>query len=288
MAIVFALISAFGYGLANSIASIATKKIGVTLSVIFRSVFTFLLIFLTWLFFGAEANFNFQTINFALLVSFLGYIGLYFLYKALDTGKVGLVTPIFSIHPVFTIFIAILFFNQNLTWQRFFWILVTISSTFFLTFDFKDLKDSKIFKLNSGFFYALITALFFGIAFSLWGLLATSIGALAAAMIIEFGNIIFASAQFFIENFDQKKPNSNFCWQVWITLVITSIGTTLGSIFQILALTRGNLTQIPPVLGSSVLFSIFFGRLLFNEKLFLKEYLLILVIFLGIAFLSLS
>ena len=94
MAILYALLSAFGYGSVNAFIGVSSKRLGIIGGLFGRSLVVSLLIIPFWLTIGKTPDFKWGLVAFTLGLSLLGYVGLVFLYKAFSTGKPGVVAPV--------------------------------------------------------------------------------------------------------------------------------------------------------------------------------------------------
>lgn len=262
--VIFALISAFSYGVVNITIAYPSKKLGYNLFLFLRSLTATFLIFLVWLFFIHQQTFSFYGVFLALLISLVGYIGLYFLYKAFAVGKVGLVSPIISAHPIVSIVIAILFLNEIFVWNRFLLVLVILFGMVLLTINFKDFKESNIFKLETGVPFAFVTVIFFGLAFSFWGSISLLIGSLSMALLIELGNFMWTGIVIFFQKQEKsKKLNLKYLKsdkKFIRDFLLHSLGVVFGTVFQVFALTLGQISQVSIVLSTSTLFTILLAR----------------------------
>ena len=106
--ILFGFIAMLGFGLGNAIAKVPIQKIGSEKTIFYRNVIISILLFLILIFFGQDAVFSTKYILLAFLIAGIGYIPLLFFYKALNLGKVGVVSPVANSSAIFTVLFSII------------------------------------------------------------------------------------------------------------------------------------------------------------------------------------
>ena len=94
LGIIFGLLTMFGYGLSNAMVKTVVEKIGPVRTTFFRNTLVSVILLIVMLFYINQTDFDFSYIVIAIVISFLGYVPLITFYKALNVGKVGVVTPI--------------------------------------------------------------------------------------------------------------------------------------------------------------------------------------------------
>jgi transporter family protein len=274
MSIFYAILSAFGFGITNSLLKIPTQKIGPIYSLLIRASIA-CAIFLP---FALPLKFDFYWIFITLLLSLIGFFGLFFLFKAFEIGKVGLVSAVVNSNFVILIIFSSLFLGSSFQPVFILWILIILIGIFLFSLNLQDLKSPK------GLNFAIITVIFFGIAFSFWKYPVNNIGAFQTAFWIEFGNIIFSLLYIF---FTKTKVNfSVLNTRLKIYLLLSGITVAVGSVFQSLALQYGETNQVAPIFATSTLFSTLFAVIFFKERLNIKEIIGILLIVFGVAMLA--
>jgi len=163
--IFFGFIAMLGFGLSNAIAKKPIKKIGSEKTIFYRNIVISILLFLILLFFGNSSVFSIKYILIALGIAVVGYVPLLLFYKALNLGKVGIISPVANSSIIFTILFSIIFFHESITFGQGIAIVLIILGIIFISLNINDLKKSNILKVSSGIPYALITAILWGLVF---------------------------------------------------------------------------------------------------------------------------
>lgn len=117
-----------------------------------------------------------------IIITFLfgiyGYFPLVFFIKAITTGKVGIVIPVIDMNIIYPIVLASIFLNQIISLSGIFFIFIILLGVVIFSINFSDFKESNIFNINSGVYYALIASLLWGLGYFFWSFSIVKIGAL--------------------------------------------------------------------------------------------------------------
>lgn len=282
LGIIFGLIGMLGFGLANGISKVPITRIGYIKTIFFRGIFVSLLLLAATLLFLPEINFAATYILIAIAISFLGYFPLATFFKALEVGKVGIISPIANSSVIFTILFSIIFFKESLTLVQIFSILLIVLGVILISVNFKDIKNSQILKISSGIPYALVTTLLWGVVFFLLKIPVNIIGPFLTAFILEFGIFIFSSIHLRISKISFKVPDKNVLAYIFFiaffsgaALLAFNLGIRVSDVSIVAALTAAN----PLVV-------LVYGKLVYKEKLALQQYVAAFLILAGIILIS--
>ena len=280
--ILFGFIAMLGFGLSNAIAKVPIQKIGGEKTILYRNIIISILLFLILLFFGQAAVFSIKYIFIAFLIAVIGYVPLLLFYKALNLGKVGIISPIANSSIIFTVLFSIIFFHESITFGQGTSIAFIILGIILISLNLKDLKNSHILKISSGIPYALVTALLWGAVFFLWKIPVNVLGPILTSFVIEFGTLISGAVYIYATKKDFKTPDK----KMWIYIFFIAIGGIIGSLFFNMGIKNHDVSIVAPITFASPLVVTLYGKFVYKEKLSKVQYLAIFFIVLGIIFVS--
>jgi len=284
--IIFAIIAMIGFGFSNAIAKVPNQEIGYKKTVFYRAIFINILLFIVLLFFLKETNFSLNFILITLGIAFIGYLPLITFYKSLEVGKVGVVSPIANSSVIFTVFFSIIFFGERLSLLQGISILVILLGIILMSVNFKELKKSHLFQMSSGVPYALITCFLWGLVFFLFKIPVNVIGPILTSFLIEFGILIYST----IHNlFTNKFRKGTFLVKnkkmIWYTFFVALFGA-VGAIFFNMGIKNYSVSIVAAITFANPLIATLYSKIVYKEKLLLRQYLALIIIVLGVVMIS--
>jgi bacterial/archaeal transporter family protein len=272
-AIIYALLAMLGLGLSNSFAKKPASLIGSEKTAFYSRIISFSILFVASIFLIKNFSFTLNDFLLACLISLYGYIPLLFFYLALNKGRAGIVTPISGTSIIVASFLSILFYNESFSSIKIISILIIVIGIFFLTFNSKgnEPKESIIF--------ALFAALFWGILSFLMKIPAVALGGLISAMMLEGGVLIGSLVH---QKFKIKKLEIN----IRKNILFIGLFVSLGSLFAMKAISIQEVSIVAPIIGAYPIITVIHSHFFLKEKLNLKEWIMILIIIIGIIGLS--
>ncbi len=282
LGIILGLIAMFGFGIGNAIIQVPARAVENRKVIFFRTLFSTLMIFITLIFFLPETTFSLTYILIAFVISFIGYIPLFTFYKALKSGKVGIITTISSSSVIFTVLFSIIFFKESLTLPQVFSIVLIILGIMLISIDFKDFKNSSLFSLSSGVPFALITCLLWGIMYFLMKIPVSVLGPILTSLIIESGIMILSGINLAISKTGFKIHKRKILFYIFLSSLFVSI----GSIFFNLGIKLFDVSIVAALTFSSPLISTLYGKFVYKERLRTSQYLAISLMIIGIIVIS--
>jgi len=283
LGIVFGLGALIFGGLANSFVKIPSRELGTNKTIFYRNVFDSLFLLVILLFTLSQSNFSLVFIVYTLILSLIGYIPMYFFYRAMAIGKVGVIAPVSSSYALVTLILATIFLKESVTPLQILSILVIVSGVILISVNFKEFKSSQLLKMKSGIPYALIAALGWGIWYILSRFSAKELGPYLAALIIEAGAIPVAYSLIRKEKTDLKINNK----KAFYFIIPLALMMTLWSLCYYQGARVSNLSVVVALSSASPLVVAIYGRIFYKEKLTLHQYLAIGLIVAGVIALSL-
>jgi drug/metabolite transporter (DMT)-like permease len=226
-------------------------------------------IFEPWL--GALPDFSVEQLGVSFGLCIFSAFGLFFFVRTLKTEAVSLVAPISSIN-VFGLLTAVLFFGDSWGLKQTSAILCVLVGLFFI------FRSQWQFAKMSSFWMALggsiLASFFWGVSYSLFRFPIHWLGVLPFTFLLEL------SVTFFVGVLLVSQKHS---WQAipQRPIQVLALCIILGSIFLHISYQSASVTQIIFIGKSQLVLTLFFGHLLYREKL---TYLQIV----GVGFLILS
>ncbi len=213
---------------------------------------------------------------FAVITTFLGYL---FFYKALGKQKLSLISSLDESWIIVSIMIAIVFLGEKLSFINIFSVILVLLGAFLISANFKKIKGIRFI---SGSGYELLSVIFIGITVPLEKVIVERIG--EANAIIYLGGLILPAI--FLYKYLMKerffRPNK----KAIRTGIASGIFDGLAFTFYLLALKSTNVSVIAPIVASSVVVSVFLGRIYLKEKMTLKQIIGAISILIGVIILS--
>jgi len=280
--IIFGLVATLGFGLHTAISQDPIKSIGPMKAIFFRNIFTSILLLLALMMLPWKIAFSWDYVLIALVISFIGYIPLLTFYKALNAGKVGIVTPVANSSVIFTIMFSIIFFRESLTEVQLFSIAMIITGIMLISLDLKDLKHSDLFKMSSGLPYALVTCVLWGLVFFLFKFPVTVLGPILTAFITEAGILVFAGANIAASGSGFAVPDRRTMKKI----AIASFFGALGSLAYNYGITVSDVSIIAALTFANPLVATIYAKAVYKEKLCVQQYAAAAMMIAGIVFIS--
>ncbi|MFH1432910.1 MAG: EamA family transporter [archaeon] len=282
LGIVFGLIAMAGFGLHTAISQVPIRSVGIVRTIFFRNIFTSSILLAGVLLFQQHATLSLKYVGIALAISFMGYIPLVMFFKALNSGKVGVVTPIANSSVIFTILFSILFFGESLSGVQTLSIALIVLGIVLISVDFGGLKNSMLLKVSSGVPYALVTSVLWGVVFFLFKIPVDVLGPILTAFVTEFGIMIFAAANMGLMRMKFTVPDKKDIRYIGIA----SFFGAIGALAYNYGITFADVSIVAALTFANPLVSTLYAKIVYREKLCTLQYLAILLMIAGIVLIS--
>jgi len=266
--IILALIAMLGFGISNFLAKKALKAFDLLALVFFRGILLAIIIAPFSLFLGAA--FDAYFILLAAIISLIGFFPIFFLYKALRTGKLGIVMPIANSSIIYTVLLSAVFFRESLSVLQYAALALVIAGI--ITISLKRHKGT----LSRGVVPAFITSILWGLTFFLWKIPVSVLGPLLTSFIIEFGIAIWA-----LLAMKGELPKSPGREKLNLVIMIGIVGA-IGSVSYSMSLNLLQASLAVPIVFSNVFVSTILARVFDREKLRPHQYISSAAIMAGI------
>ncbi len=282
MAIIFALLAFFGWGVGDIFGTVASRKIGPYSTTIWFIFFQFLIFIVFAPFFLGELKnltFGFLIINLILGLIAAGASTTF--YEAMKEGSASLAGTIVGSFAALTVILSLIFLGERLSLPQSLAILIIFGGMIIALLDFKTLTQSKLLKSRS-IVFALASMILWGIY---WAFLKIPVQAIGWYWPIVFSQIMYFVV-FIYMRFKKMKLEKPTAKGILPALVLNSLILGIGSFSYNLGIERGLVAVVAPIAGAySVLFAIL-AYFVFHDKLRKKEGIGIVVTLVGIVLLS--
>lgn len=272
-ALLFALISAFGWGSGDIFGTIASRKIGGYATTLGQFVFGAILfgLYIPWaisditkitpLLFGIN-----------IVLGLLYVTGNIAFNEAVRTSKAPLVGPIAGTFPAVTTVLSVIFLKEALSSAQITIIMITFAGVLLATVDFK-----RIAVVDKGIYYALCAMITWGIYFTFVKLLMKEIGWFWPnyISILLFPLIYFAMK---IKRMKLVMPNRN----VLFSVAVSSLLIRGGDFSMNIAASMGLTSVVAPIAGAYPVIFTLLAFMVFKEQLKRLQLIGIVVTLIGI------
>lgn len=184
-------------------------------------------------------------------------------FKALQIGDINKVVPIDKSSTILTMVLAFIFFKEEVTIQKIICMVLIAVGTYFMI-EKKEVTQEKE-KNSAWFFYAVLSAVFASLTSVLGKMgiqgvesnLGTAIRTVVV-LVMAWGIVFAQGKQKAIKEIDKKS---------WLFLLFSGFATGLSWLCYYKALQNGPASIVAPIDKLSILITVFFGYVLFKEKL---------------------
>jgi drug/metabolite transporter (DMT)-like permease len=282
--VIYGLGTAFGWGLADFIAAIVSRRIGVVAALLLAQFAG--LICLAVFFVVTHPSLEISAAQLILLVAngLIASVAYYSLYKGLELGPIALVSPIVSAYAAFTIALAVVFLSEAITGPEFVGILVTFGGVALASTDLKALRAGGAMH-GPGVRFGLVSMLAFGASTFLIARLSRDLGwwlPVAISRITTTAALLVGSTILHREPSFAKVDARSFleCAVIGVAdvggLILYARGSQLGLVSIVAAASAAY--AVIPVIG---------GLILFRERPVVNQFVGIAVVFAGLLVLGL-
>lgn len=274
-----------GWGIADFFAKKTVDKIGDVKTLFWAQAFGIIPIFVYYLF-----NFSLPVITLSTILGLLFYasldgFGYILFYKALEKGKVSIISPVVAAYAAFAVLISAIFLKETLTLSILLGIGIVFIGIMLTSLDFKGLRDASIDKKDivKGIPEALVAVVLFSIWFPFWDKFVSSGDwlVLVLGLRIAISLIVLSYAKVTKEGVSIKDSS------LWKWLLV--IGLFDGGAYITLTWGFGatTLTSVVSVLSAAFsLPTLILARIFLKEKLQPAQWLGVLSIIGGLVWLS--
>ncbi|PIN86602.1 hypothetical protein COV19_03730 [Candidatus Woesearchaeota archaeon CG10_big_fil_rev_8_21_14_0_10_44_13] len=283
--IIFGLLVMFFWGISKVIINPAIKRIGPCYALFYEQVFVVLPLIIFSLFYTKMYIPSQGTMIRITIAVIAGAIPIYFYFKAMEIGKVSLVTPIANSASIITVFLSYLLYKEVLATPQIAAVMLLIAGVLLISFRYSELKRLKFSRTTiPGAKFAFITMVGWGIYFFLIKPIILEIGPLLSAVYLETGIFLIISLAFIFKS--MKSRSIEGFNGVGIYVFFGGLTTAAGSLFFNLAVEKSAVSLIYPLANSSLLITAIASYIFLKERIELNQKIAIFLILLGIILIS--
>ena len=194
-----------------------------------------------------------------LIVGFFLYAEYVFFYKALQKQELSIVSTLDETWVLISVPIAIFVFGELLTPLHAFAIGCALMGAFFISVNFKHVRKMK---LISGAKFEILSIAAAGISSPFIRIVTNDIGEFMAFFYLDAIIILFIAAHKLLGKTKYKKPNRRD-----LKIVVASgLADGFAFAFFVLAIAYADISVVTPIVASTALVAVIFGRFILKEK----------------------
>lgn len=281
-AILFALISYFGWGIGDIFGTIATRKLGAYSTTFWSYIFR-VLIFALYIPFALPllSNLNLPLLSLNLGLGFLLLVGFVAFNEALRIENAPLVGTIAASFASVVVVLSIIFLGDTISPQQLVAILIIFLGLFLSTINFKDFKNINSL-LSPGVLFALIAMLSWGIYFTFIKIPVQQIGWFWPNYI----SFLLFPLVFLITKVRKIRINKPNYKNAFLPLLLVVLLTGVAEFSFNFAIGEGLSSIVAPIAGSYPTLFAVLAFIVFKDPITKQRILGILTTLLGIVILS--
>ena len=232
-------------------------------------------------------NFNRGVLSFkytliSLGIALLGYLPLMFFFKAINRGKIGVITPISNSSIVVTVLFSVLFFGEKLSFMRMVSIAIISFGIILISVDFKDIKKNHLSNKENGIFFALISMFLWGVVSALYKIPVMVIGPIMTTFIVEAGILLSSGIAMIREKRSFFLKDGKTAFQTALVALFGAIGVLSYNF----GLGVSNINFAASLTSCSPLVATLYGKYFCQEEIKKNQWFAIFILMGGIILLS--
>lgn len=278
--IVYGLAAAFGWAFADLLSSKSAKSVGPATSLLVSSASG--IVFYGLLVLAGPPIFFDSSLLPMLALSAAGIVsGNVFFFKAVDAGDISVVSPITAAFAVPVVLISIAYFHETLSLLQAVSVVCVIAGAMLISFKWSQFSK-KLFssKTVAGAKYAFLSALTFGISYSVLKPLVSALGGPAVYFVFMAAGVPF----YYL--FWRSRRKAEPALKLHGLPIAVSVAFTLSNLAYAEGMRKGMASIVSPVSSVFPLFVVILAYFLFKERLEPNQYAGVLLVVAGVVGLS--
>jgi len=200
-------------------------------------------------------------------VGIIGYLPIYFFFRAISHGRVGVVSPISNSSAVITAMLAVFVLGEPFGAYRVLGLLLALSGVILLSVDFRDWKNSALIRHESGIPFAAAACLGWGVVMFLFRYPVLLIGPVLTSFIVEA--VILSSAAIRLRS---KKEPFFLPKEFRMSIVLIGIFAVISVIAYNFGLTTSAVAVVAILNMTNPVVAAAYEHFAFGEKLSYRQY----------------
>ncbi len=265
-AILFGLIAMVGSGLSGVLSREPVRRLGSDTTLFWRGVaMVALQIPFLVAFFLRELPW--QGIVWAVGVGVVGYLPIYFFFRAISNGRVGVISPISNSSAVITALLAVFVLGEPFGIFRVLGLLVAVSGIVLLSVDFRDWKNSSLLRNDSGIPFAVAACFEWGIVLFLFRYPVILIGPIPTLFIVESMVLALSALRLQV-----KRESFTLPRDLRSQILFIGIFGAIGGAAYNFGLMTSAIAVVAILNMTNPIISALYERIVFKERLSVRQY----------------
>jgi drug/metabolite transporter (DMT)-like permease len=265
-AVLFGLIAMVGTGLSGAFSRRPTREIGSDRALFWRQVaMVALQVPLVILFF--PQNISWEGLAEAVIIGLVGYLPIYFFFRAISYGRVGVVSPISNSSAIITTLLAVFILGEPFGPLRLLGLILAVTGVILLSVDFRDWKNSGLWKRESGFPFAVLACLLWGVVLFLFRYPVMLIGPISTSFIIEFMALTLSAFRLFVKQESFALPRG-----IRVPFLFVGVFGVIGIVAYDFGLLTSAVAVVAIISMMNPVVSATYERFVYGEKLTSRQY----------------
>ncbi|MBD3313944.1 EamA family transporter [Candidatus Woesearchaeota archaeon] len=215
-----------------------------------------------------------------LCAALIGAVGISFLFRAMDEGKVSIVSPIAHSAAIITVILSYLFLGERISPLKWLAVGLMILGTILISFRYSDIMRLKFSNAVPGVKYALIAMLGWGAFYFAVKPVVDDLGPLLATVYLEVLVSLFIAVPLIFRGI--RKPGRALKYSLTSGVCVAAASLLFNS-----AIEKSAVSLIYPLASSAPFISVILSFIMLGERIELNQKLAILLIIPGIIIASL-
>lgn len=279
MWLVYALASSFFAGITAILAKVGIREVDSSLATALRTI---VVLFFTWLMvlitgaYTTISNLTIQTLIFLVLSGLATGASWLCYFKALQIGDVNKVTPIDKLSTVLTMILAVIFFQESITFIKVICIILITIGTYLMI----EKKESNHQTTdNQWMIYAFGSAIFASLTSILGKIGVSTIDSHLGTAIRTIVVLIMAWLIVFKQG--QQTKIKDIHSKSWLFLILSGMTTGFSWLCYYRALQLGPASIVVPIDKLSIVITIAFSYLILKEKISYRSFIGLVILVIG-------
>ncbi|MFA6531139.1 MAG: DMT family transporter [Candidatus Micrarchaeia archaeon] len=261
------------FGLSAALTKTTIGQSGRKKAIVYMYIFLTLLLFAGALILGLPFSFPQDLLLPYLAQIAVGAIAVIAFFKAIESGKVGILAPLSNLYVIFVIIFGMLFFSESVALMQMAGMLIILAAGAFIAF-----ANVKKLEFEKGVLYLVITIFGWGYYYSFIKIFVVALGPYMCALFLELGVTVLVTGYYLVRKADLSLPKFSQSKSIFLRSSMVYLGTLLNNISIILI----GVILSAGVAAAQPLFDIFFVHFLLKERLSPQKYIAVLVMVLGL------
>lgn len=212
-------------------------------------------------------NLPWQGIAEATVIGLVGYLPIYFFFRAISNGRVGVISPISNSSAVITTLLAVYVLGEPFGVFRTFGLILSLVGVVLLSVDFADWKNSALFRKESGIPFAIGACLGWGFILFFIRYPVLLVGPILTAFIVESSVLAVSAGRLLVSRQSFALPSG-----LRPTVLGVGFFGVVGSVAYDAGLMTSSVAVVAILNMTNPIISVVYERIMFREHLNMRQY----------------